>query len=94
VSSVPLLGDSSMILEREETMAQKGTGMGQHRRQCSLMVLSMQLACLDAFHFAGLCTDTQCPVSPYSYFAFLYLRKQREVLASHGVEVEYVLPLG
>ncbi|KAK2745030.1 hypothetical protein FQN55_006387 [Onygenales sp. PD_40] len=29
-----------------------------------------------------------CP-SPYSYFAFQYLLKNRELLASHGVEVEF-----
>ncbi|KAK2741880.1 hypothetical protein FQN57_005439 [Myotisia sp. PD_48] len=28
-----------------------------------------------------------CP-SPYSYFAFLHLRKNRELLASHGIEID------
>jgi hypothetical protein len=32
------------------------------------------------------------PVSPYSYFALLYLEKQRVILRSHKVKIEYVLP--
>lgn len=28
-------------------------------------------------------------VSPYSYYALLYLQKNRKALASYGVEVEY-----
>ena len=28
-------------------------------------------------------------VSPYSYYALSYLQKNREALASYGVEVEY-----
>lgn len=32
-------------------------------------------------------------VSPYSYYATLYLRKNRNALDSHGVEIEYVLCL-
>jgi hypothetical protein len=27
-------------------------------------------------------------VSPYSYFALVYLEKNREVLEAHGVEIE------
>lgn len=30
-------------------------------------------------------------VSPYSYFATQYLRKNRAALESHGVDIEYVL---
>lgn len=29
-------------------------------------------------------------VSPYSYYATLYLRRNRKALESHGVEIEYV----
>ncbi|CAG8380610.1 unnamed protein product [Penicillium salamii] len=45
----------------------------------------------------GPCPDTPVwsdpltpPVSPYSYYATTYLRKNRQALESHGVEVEYV----
>lgn len=31
-------------------------------------------------------------VSPYSYYATLYLRKNRKALESHGIEVEYAHP--
>ncbi|CAG8220741.1 unnamed protein product [Penicillium salamii] len=30
------------------------------------------------------------PVSPYSYYATTYLRKNRQALKSHGIEVECV----
>jgi hypothetical protein len=40
---------------------------------------------------AGSVSDSAYLVSPYSYFAFLHLRKQRELLAAHGIDVEYVL---
>jgi hypothetical protein len=29
-------------------------------------------------------------VSPYSYYALLYLHRNRSALRSHGIEVEYV----
>jgi hypothetical protein len=33
-------------------------------------------------------TDKHMKVSPYSYFALLYLNKNRDALRKHGVEVE------
>ncbi|KAA8614829.1 glutathione S-transferase kappa 1 [Pyrenophora tritici-repentis] len=39
---------------------------------------------------AGKITSYLDCVSPYSYFALLYLEKNREVLKSHGVEIDIV----
>lgn len=33
-----------------------------------------------------------CSDSPYSLFAFTWLKKNKEALAEHGVAVEYALP--
>jgi hypothetical protein len=36
----------------------------------------------------GLCLELICAVSPYSYFALLYLEKNRRALETHNVEIE------
>lgn len=50
---------------------------------CGMQALS-STPCVDGFHLL-IVTLT---VSPYSYYATLYLRKNRKALESHGVEVE------
>lgn len=50
---------------------------------CGMQLLS-STPCIDEFHLLIVALT----VSPYSYYATLYLRKNRKALESHGVEIE------